>query len=104
MIITTLILIILFLFWKYLKEYIIYFKTGDPRETDRSYWMFSYDFKSTKKIDYNPDNTEVLQKRRLRNSLVLLLYIDILLIFLFLNSWVSQLIILLTGNQIDNNF
>ena len=51
MITTTLILILLLICWKYLKDYINFFKTGDPRETDRSYWMFSYDHKSTKKQD-----------------------------------------------------
>ena len=52
MITTTLILILLLICWKYLKDYINFFKTGDPRETDRSYWMFSYDHKSTKKEDF----------------------------------------------------
>ncbi|MEC7168942.1 MAG: hypothetical protein VXV90_00745 [Pseudomonadota bacterium] len=101
---TSLILIILFFLWKYLKEYIIYFKTGDPKENTSTYWMFSYDFKSDKKEDFKPDSLKIIKKRRFVNSLVLLLYIDILLIFLFLNSWISQLLILLTGNQIDNNF
>ena len=64
----------------------------------------NHDFKSEKKEDFKPDSLKILKKRRFVNSLVLLLYIDILLIFLFLNSWISQLLILLTGNQIDNNF
>ena len=104
MITTTLILILLLICWKYLKDYINFFKTGDPRETDRSYWMFSYDHKSTKKEDFKPDSKKVLRKRRFRNSLIMLLYIDVLLIFLFLNSWISQLLIILTGNHIENNF
>lgn len=104
MITTTLALIILLIFWKYLKDNIIYYKTDDPRENTRSYWMFSYDFKPNKKEDFKPDKIEVIKKRRFRNSLVFLLYIDALLIFLFLNSWVSQLLILLTNNQIDKNF
>ena len=94
---TSLILVILFFLWKYLKEYIIYFKTGDPKENTSTYWMFSYDFKSDKKEDFKPDSLKIIKKRRFVNSLVLLL-------FLFLNSWISQLLILLTGNQIDNNF
>ena len=44
------------------KDYINFFKTGDPRETDRSYWMFSYDHKSTKKEDFKPDSKKVLRK------------------------------------------
>ena len=59
---------------------------------------------STKKEDFKPDSKKVLRKRRFRNSLIMLLYIDVLLIFLFLNSWISQLLIILTGNQIENNF
>ena len=46
----TLSLILIFLvFWWYLVEYIKYFNTGDPNETDLNYWKFSYDFKPDKK-------------------------------------------------------
>ena len=37
----TLLLIIIFLaLWWYLVEYIKYFNTGDPNETDKNYWNF----------------------------------------------------------------
>ena len=38
----------------------------------------------TKKEDFKPDSLKIIKKRRFVNSLVLLLYMDILLIFFFL--------------------
>ena len=44
--ITTLLFTILFLIiWYYLRDLINYYKTGDPKENNQNYWMFSYDFK-----------------------------------------------------------
>ena len=89
----TISLIIIFLvFWWYLVEYIKYFNTGDPNETDTNYWKFSYDFKPTKKEDYQPDPPDFLRRKRFRNSLVFLLYIDILVLFLLFNSLASQIL------------
>ena len=46
---TTLLFILLFLIiWYYLKNWINYYKSGDPKENDQNYWMFSYDFKDHK--------------------------------------------------------
>ena len=89
----SLILIIVFVVigW-YLVEYIKYFKTGDPNETEQSYWKFSYDFKPAKKEDYNPDNPDFLKRKRFRNRLIFLLYIDALIIFLLLNSFAAHIL------------
>ena len=60
----TIFLILIFLvFWWYLVEYIKYFKTGDPNETDNNYWKFSYDFKPHKKEEPDKQNQ---QNRRFR--------------------------------------
>ena len=89
----TIFLIIIFLVicW-YLVEYIKYFKTDDPNETDTNYWKFSYDFKSSKKEDFSPDKPDFLRKRRFRNRLVFLLYLDVLIIFFLINILVAQLL------------
>ena len=89
----TILLITIFLIcWWYLAEYIKYFNTGDPNETDMNYWRFSYDFKPNKKEDFNPDKPKVLRRRRFRNRLVFLLYIDVLIIFFLANILAAQIL------------
>ena len=89
----TLSLIIIFIvLWWYLVEYIKYFNTGDPNETDANYWKFSYDFKPNKKEDFSPDKSIILKKRRFRNKLVFLLYIDVLIIFFLANILAAQIL------------
>ncbi len=85
-------IIILLVFWWYLVEYIKYFNTGDPNETDTNYWKFSYDFKSNKKEDFSPDKPKVLRRRRFRNRLVFLLYIDVIAIFFLANILAAQIL------------
>ena len=64
----TILLIVFFLVgWWYLVEYIKYFNTGDPNETDVNYWKFSYDFKPNKKNDFTPDRPNILRRKRFRN-------------------------------------
>ena len=41
-------LILFILTFKFLSSYIKTIRTGDPNETNLTYWMFSYDFKSQK--------------------------------------------------------
>ena len=42
-------LILFILTFKFLSSYIKTIRTGDPNETNLTYWMFSYDFKSKNK-------------------------------------------------------
>lgn len=89
----TILLIIIFLVcWWYLVEYIKYFNTDDPNETDLNYWKFSYDFKPIKKEDFSPDKPKILKKRRFRNRLVFLLYMDVLVIFFLANILAAQIL------------
>ena len=89
----TIFLILIFLvFWWYLVEYIKYFKTGDPNETDTNYWKFSYDFKPHKKEDFKPDKQNQLKNRRFRNRLVFLLYLDVIVIFFLVNILAAQVL------------
>ena len=73
-------------------NYIKFIRTGDPNESNENYWRFSYDFKPTKKEDFKPDSPDILRRRRFRNRLVFLLYADLLIIFILLNSLASQIL------------
>ena len=90
--ITTLLFTILFvIIWYYLRDLINYYKTGDPNENNQNYWMFSYDFKSPNK-DWVPENKNLLAKKRARNFLVFILYLNAFGIFLLLNSFTAHLL------------
>tara|TARA_A100001011_G_C13637582_1_gene566439 strand:+ start:217 stop:528 length:312 start_codon:yes stop_codon:yes gene_type:complete len=87
----TILLIILITFYRYLSLYIKQIRTGDPNETDLTYWMFSYDFKSKSK-EWVPENATLLERKRRRNALIFLLYLNIFLIFLTFNSFIAHLL------------
>ena len=91
MLIITVLLIILIFSFKSLSSYIKKIRTGDPNESDITYWMFSYDFKSPNK-DWEPEDKNLLAKKRARNFLVLILYLNIFGIFLLLNSFTAHLL------------
>ena len=79
----TISLIIIFLvFWWYLVEYIKYFNTGDPNETDELLEIF-YDFKPNKKKILALINPKFLKKDLEIDWF--LLYIDVIVIFFLLN-------------------
>ena len=67
-------------------------RTGDPNESDLTYWMFSYDFKSINKKEWVPEDKKLRQKKRARNTLVFILYINVFCIFLLLNSFAAHLL------------
>ena len=85
-------LILFVLTFKFLSTYIKQIRTGDPNETNLTYWMFSYDFKSTTKKDWVPEDKELLKKKRARNFLVFMLYLNAFCIFLLLNSFAAHLL------------
>ena len=87
----TLLLIFLSIICKFLVLYIKSIRTGDPNETDLTYWMFSYDFKSINK-EWVPENINSLKRKRNRNALIFILYIIIFLIFLTFNSFIAHLL------------
>ena len=93
---TTLLFIILFLLiWFYLRDWINYFKSGDPKENDQNYWMFSYDFKDHKdyKKYWSKDVQLLNKKKRIRNKLIFLLYVDMIIIFILINSFAAKMMI-----------
>jgi hypothetical protein len=87
----TLLLIFLSIICKFLVSYIKSIRTGDPNETDLTFWMFSYDFKSINK-EWVPENINSLKRKRNRNTLIFILYIIIFLIFLTFNSFIAHLL------------
>ena len=90
---TTLLFIILFMFiWFYLRDWINYFRTGDPKENDQNYWMFSYDFKDHKdyKKYWSKDVQLLNKKKKIRNKLIFLLYVDMIIIFILINSFAAK--------------
>ena len=96
--ITTILFTLLFLIiWYYLRDSINYFKTGDPEENDHNYWMFSYDFKDSKnhQMYWNKDVQLMNKKKRIRNKLIFLLYLDTIVLFILANSLAAKTMILI---------
>ena len=88
---TTFLLIFLSIICKFLISYIKAIRTGDQNESELTYWMFSYDFKSKNK-EWIPEDKNLLRRKRSRNALVFVLYINVFLIFLTFNSFIARLL------------
>jgi len=91
MLVVTLLLIFLFFICNYLVSHIKSIRTGDPNESELTYWMFSYDFKSQNK-QWFPEDQQLLKRKRKRNTLIFVLYINVFLIFLAFNSFIAHLL------------
>ena len=87
----TILLIFLSIICKFLVNYIKSIRTGDPNESNLTYWMFSYDFKSPNK-NWEPEDKQLLHRKRTRNLLIFFLYLIVFLIFLLLNSFTAHLL------------
>jgi len=86
------ILLVIFVFtFKTLSMYIKKIRTGDPNESNLTYWMFSYDFKSNNK-NWVPEDKKLLARKRNRNFLVFILYLIVFGIFLLLNSFTAHVL------------
>jgi hypothetical protein len=94
----TLLLIFLSIVCKFLVDYIKSIRTGDSNENELTYWMFSYDFKSQNK-EWIPEDKHLLKKKRKRNTLVFMFYVNVFLIFLTLNSFVAHLLSMILDIQ-----
>ena len=77
MLVITVLLVVFIFTFKSLASYIKKIRTGDPNESDMTYWMFSYDFKSTYKKEWVPEDKKLRQRKRTRNTLVFILYLNI---------------------------
>jgi hypothetical protein len=85
------VLLIFFFVFKFLSKYIKQIRTGDPNENNSTYWMFSYDFESPNK-NWSPENKQLLKKKRIRNFLIFILYLNVLIVFLLSNSFIVHLL------------
>ena len=94
----TFLLILLSIICKFLVSYIKRIRTGDPNESDLTYWMFSYDFKAKNK-EWFPEEKNLLKRKRSRNALIFILYINVFLIFLTLNSFVAHLLDVIVNTE-----
>tara|TARA_B100000963_G_C22427587_1_gene580583 strand:- start:499 stop:810 length:312 start_codon:yes stop_codon:yes gene_type:complete len=86
-----LLLVVFFFTFKILASYIKKIRTGDPNESDLTYWMFSYDFISSNK-NWEPEDKNLLARKRKRNFLVFMLYLNAFGIFLLLNSFTAHIL------------
>jgi len=91
MLAVTLLLIFLSIICKFLVSYIKEIRTGDSNESELTDWMFSYDFKSKNK-NWLPEDINFLKRKRKRNALIFVLYINVFLIFLTFNSFIAHLL------------
>ena len=91
MLVVTVLLILLSIICKFLVTYIKSIRTGDCNESDLTYWMFSYDFKSRNK-EWLPEDNNLTKRKRKRNTLIFILYINVFLIFLSFNSFLAYLL------------
>ena len=96
MIVISVLLVVFFLTFKKLSSYIKKIRTGDPNESNITYWMFSYDFKSPNK-NWKPEDKNLLARKRARNFLVFILYLNAFGIFLLLNSFTAHLLDLIVS-------
>ena len=94
----TLLLLFLSIICKFLVLYIKKIRTGDSNESELTYWMFSYDFKSKNK-EWFPEEKNLLIRKRNRNALIFILYIFIFLIFLTFNSFIAHLLDIIVNIQ-----
>ena len=95
---TTILLLIIFtIVYSELSSHIKSFKAGYEGESDQSFWMMSYDFKSNKKEDYTPDSLALRKKRNYKNRLIFFLYIIVIIMFMLLNSFLSHILILISS-------
>ena len=92
MLVITVLLVVFIFTFKSLASYIKKIRTGDPNESDITYWMFSYDFKSKVKKDFVPEEIKFLKKKRIRNNLIFVLYINTFLIFILFNGFIAHLL------------
>lgn len=86
-------LLILLLLAFYITSHIKFIKIDKKLENDQNFWMFTYDFKDKKKasiFDIEPE--EIVQKKRKKNKLIVLLYFVTCVIFIYLVLFISQVL------------
>ena len=96
MITTILALIILTLLAKYIIKNIKTIKIEDKEYNNDNFWMFTYDFKMKKKESiFDKESSEIINKKRTKNKLIVLLYINTAAIFIYVNHFFAKILMLI---------
>ena len=93
MLVSSLLMIILYLILKYVLSWIRYFNSLDPR-LGQSTWRWSYDYPVIGVRDFSDlDDREFVKLRRKRNKIVTLMYSIVLIMFMLSMSLLSEIMI-----------
>jgi hypothetical protein len=88
-------LIILYLIFKYIVAWIVYYNNSDDR-LKKSVWRYSYDYPVIGKRDISDlDDKNFVRVRRFRNLIVTLMYCTVFVFFIVFMSFMSHLLILI---------
>ena len=90
-------LIILYLIFRYIIAWIIYFNNLDPRLGD-STWRFTYDYPVVGERDISDlDDKDFVRLRRKKNKIILLMYSIVLVMFVSSMSLLSKFLLFFTS-------
>ncbi len=90
-------LIILYLIFRYIIAWIIYFNNLDPRLGD-STWRFTYDYPVVGDRDISDlDDKDFVRLRRKKNKIILLMYSIVLVMFVSSMSLLSKFLLFFTS-------
>ena len=92
---STLTLIILYIIFRYIVAWIVYYNNTDDR-LHKSIWRYSYDYPVIGKRDISDlDDKNFVRLRRFRNLIVTLMYCTVFIFFIVSMSFISHLLILI---------
>ena len=95
MILSSFLLIILYLFHRYIVAWIEFYNNSDKR-FGSSIWRWTYDYKVVGDRDISDlDDKPFVRKRRIRNRTISIMYANFFLGFIVLMSFVSNLLLLI---------
>ena len=90
-------LIILYLIFRYIISWIIYYNNLDPR-LGESTWRFSYDYPVVGERDISDlDDKDFVRLRRKKNKIILLMYSIVLVMFISSMSLLSKFLLFFTS-------
>jgi hypothetical protein len=92
---SALLLLFLYLIFKYIVAWINYYNNSDYR-FHKSIWRYSYDYPVIGKRDISDlDDKNFVRLRRFRNLIVTLMYCTVFIFFIVFMSFISHLLILI---------
>ena len=90
-------LIILYLIFRYIIEWITYYNNLDPR-LGESTWRFTYDYPVVGERDISDlDDKDFVRLRRKKNKIILLMYSIVLVMFVSSMSLLSKFLLFFTS-------